>query len=949
MNPSEIEAKPVPANNPESHRPRIRFRWRRWLILLVVAGAVVWFLAARTDSPQARLEREVRRILAPVRKQDRSSFNVYSIAQAMYQWPKPFPKLAEWLAGRNEWTADPSEELAALGSPVVPILTNLLARDRSAEVRSTAAEALGAMGASTVVPQLLAAFGKERQVNVQSSILRALGQIGDERGEAFLISLLQGTNDSSVRVTAANALTSFPSDQVLMVLTNALLADTDWNVRVSIASGLNHSSEAAVQPALLTALKSDAFASVRQTAARTLGTFTDDATTEALLLALREDPDTREVRRAALDALRGRTNAAVRAAMLEVLGQNEPELRYAAAGALDNFPGPDTESALLELLSDSAPHVRKTVVTTLGTLAASQTNRALLPTLITFLQTDPEPDVRAAAATAISRIGGDEVVEALRAVLEKEREGHVQVEAIGGIYRHQGRETTALLLQLLNDSSLTTEARVEVIRCFGVTRDPSTTPRLAALLAQDSEENVREAAADALGSLDDTNAVAALQVAMQKDAYPMVRDSAAAALGGMRSAQTAPVLSALVMAMQQDRENSVRMAAATSLGRLRATNALTPMLATLQSDPDHVLRASAATSLGKLGCAEAIPALETAYRKDRHREVRANALGSLGVLAGATRTEFFLEAFERDRASRAVLARILGRIGSPSAVSVLRVALDDGGWLDQSAIIAALGDAGDALAVPPLIELLAKNRNPTTRAAAATALGCLCNSEAVPALEAALADRTSSVRQEAAWALGHIGDARAVAALSRTLNDRDSSVRFAAAFALAEVGERTAAPALELLLTDHDERARLAGASALAFLDNAQGLRILNATLHSRETWQRFAALISLLRLNTPAARQSLTDSHDADPTLAALVEAGLRLGGTGAATHLLATAHDDDSMMDDYRHFGARTLVLFNDPATLPTLQTYANDPEHDVRSAVRVATRRIQKQINR
>lgn len=51
--------------------------------------------------------------------------------------------------------------------------------------------------------------------------------------------------------------------------------------------------------------------------------------------------------------------------------------------------------------------------------------------------------------------------------------------------------------------------------------------------------------------------------------------------------------------------------------------------------------------------------------------------------------------------------------------------------------------------------------------------------------------------------------------------------------------------------------------------------------------------------------------------------------------------------MKDDYRHFGARVLVLFNDPATLPALEAYDDEIEDDVRSAVRLAIRRIQKKV--
>ncbi len=180
-------------------------------------------------------------------------------------------------------------------------------------------------------------------------------------------------------------------------------------------------------------------------------------------------------------------------------------------------------------------------------------------------------------------------------------------------------------------------------------------------------------------------------------------------------------------------------------------------------------------------------------------------------------------------------------------------------------------------------------------------------------------------------------------ALTNALGESNADVRFAAAFALAEIGDRSAASALMPLVQHSEERTRLAAASALAFLDREDGLAVLAAMVRSDDVWMRFTALISLLRLNTAAARQQLTDCQETDATLAAVIAGGLRVGGVGAATNMLCTARDSDSMMNDFRHFGARALVLFNDPSARPALQANANDAREEVRVAVRVALRRL------
>lgn len=957
--------------------PDRRRKWWPWIVALALAAAVIWLFARRPESLQARTEREINRILSDVRREDQSSFNLRSIPRAMQNWPPPFPKLAAMLMGDEDENFDSMDRLSSLGSPAVPILTNLLVRDRSPAVRSAVAQAFGEMGDARLLPHLMAAYKKETEERVQSSILDALGSIGDEQARPLLISVLQGTNDPNVRASAARALGNFESTPAIGALTNALITEANQSVRSTVASALQSVSDPAIKPILLHVLKNDSDDSVRQSVIQALSNHPGDDTMAALIDILRKSPGapgnqlgtgprvpnysyrSYSAGRSAVSILSRMTNGVVRSVLLEVLTNALPEVRAEAAEVLENFPGPDTESALLKLLmSDTASYVRSAAVKSLGGLGAAQTNRSHLPALLKTLQTDADPEVRIAAAQTLGRIGGNEVVKALQAVLETERQGRVQVEAIGGIFRQENAGMAALLLRLLDNPNLDLSARNETVRCLGQTRHASAQEKLTALLTKDPEDSVRQAAATALGSFDNTNAVAALANALATDAEPNVRGEAATALGKLRSARTPAAVSALITALQSDRDNSVkaagasvrmghsvRGAAATALGLLRDPAALPALDKALQRDPDASVRAEAATALGGVGRPEAVNRLESAFRRDRNHNVRANALNSFAALTGTNRTSFFIKEYETNPAMRRELMPILGRIGSPEIVTLLLQSLAEEGWVDRAAVAEVLGSSGDTRALAPLLDLLTKDRSAQTRAAAATALGVLGRSEAVPALETALQDKAGTISDEAAWALGHIGDARAVPALSRALAGTNLKLKFPAAFALAEIGDRKAVPALEPLLRQTDEQTRLAAASALAFLDDPQGMTVLNDMLHSSASWQRFAALISLLRLNTTEARHSLTNCHDADPTLAAVIEAGLRLGGAGAATNLLATAQRNDSMTENYHHFGARVLVFFNDPATLPVLLANANDPQAEVRTAVRVAIRRIQK----
>jgi HEAT repeat protein len=133
---------------------------------------------------------------------------------------------------------------------------------------------------------------------------------------------------------------------------------------------------------------------------------------------------------------------------------------------------------------------------------------------------------------------------------------------------------------------------------------------------------------------------------------------------------------------------------------------------------------------------------------------------------------------------------------------------------------AALGEIGDASAVPALIETL-KDQHDNVRRTAAEALEKIGDAFAVPALIEALTDEESSVRLNATKALRKIEDGSAVHALIEVLNDRDEGVRANAAAALGEIGDSSAVPALIEALTDRVDSVSSNAAEALGEIGDA--------------------------------------------------------------------------------------------------------------------------------
>src|SRR6056297_3658736 len=105
---------------------------------------------------------------------------------------------------------------------------------------------------------------------------------------------------------------------------------------------------------------------------------------------------------------------------------------------------------------------------------------------------------------------------------------------------------------------------------------------------------------------------------------------------------------------------------------------------------------------------------------------------------------------------------------------------------------------------------------PELRMAAASALGKLGETSAVPALVDALTDENPQVRVRAAAALAQLDHPKAVPALIERLSDPDGEVRMEAAVALASIGTDQALAALLDMLDDNNTAIRRIAASALA-------------------------------------------------------------------------------------------------------------------------------------
>lgn len=277
--------------------------------------------------------------------------------------------------------------------------------------------------------------------------------------------------------------------------------------------------------------------------------------------------------------------------------------------------------------------------------------------------------------------------------------------------------------------------------------DSAVTMALIARL-KDEDTEVRAAAANALGKLQDARAVSGL-IAALKDAAPKVRAAAANALGDFKDPRAIAGLSALLGDTSKDvRSNALDALSSYEEG---VTNA---GVVKLLGDEDVEIRHRAAHLLGQI--------------KDRSS---SGALAKLLHDSSASVRQAAIEA--------------LAAIHDQSSTAAIQSALSDANADVRHQALEALSELKAPIAESTLIALM-RDSNADVRSRAAEIAGERSIVGTVPALRTLIEDPVSNVRESAISALANMADNSASEALRSALTSKDANVRRAAVEALGE-------------------------------------------------------------------------------------------------------------------------------------------------------------------
>ena len=479
-------------------------------------------------------------------------------------------------------------------------------------IRESAAKALGNIQAPEAVGPLKKAL-EDGEQKIRRAAARSLLSYGAPEalwGQARLA----GDGVEAERFAAGKALED-AGDNAFDPLQAALISSV-WQVRAGAAENLGRAKITRGAEPLCTTMQ-DEDADVRRAAATALGHLCVPFTIEHLQTTLNMPNEDLAVRRAAAASLTGFGGRDSLLGHVWMLAVGDRKQKQAAEIALQEA-GQEAFEPLVDSLKDGYWSIRRAAAQAMAQIQDIQAVQPLCDALA-----DKDWQVRFAAVEALGDLGFPDAFEPLQGRLEDE-EWKVRAAAASALGRLRYKDG-GLATGFTNGQGPSSEALGDAAGQGSTEKKSLVDPIIAAL--RDKNENVRAAAAAALGELGDLSAVLPLCVAL-KDLSDTVRAAAAGALGKLKDHRAfEPLIGAL-----NDWYSTVCRAAAESLVLLGPPAAIwghTWLLGGGEEEQRNLARKIVLHSKK-----EAFDPL-VATLKDWHSEVRVAGAKTLGELKDA--------------------------------------------------------------------------------------------------------------------------------------------------------------------------------------------------------------------------------------------------------------------------------------------------------------------------
>jgi len=458
------------------------------------------------------------------------------------------------------------------GGAAQSALTRLLSQP---SVRKDVVEALVRHGER--VTDLLIAQLDHESIDVRQAATVALGRIGSPRATPALIEAMIA--DADLVIAAAGALAKIGDRQAFDALLG-LVGHPNAAARQAVVAALNSLGHPEMVDRVVTLL-GDSDPRVRESAVRIAGYFGYEECIELLFERCRDEDE--NVRRAGIEHLPFIEDERVIATLASALRTETARVRASAAHAFAQIDSDQAAPYMLDALKDDDSWVRYNAVRSIARHRRTDAFDALLQ----LVETDQASHVRIAAIDALGDIGGQRAIEILvPLVVSIDRDvNRAALNALGAI-----AHTEALAPLIAAARSQDSTRRISAAFALGSRGGPEAVETLQWVAAADTDDEVIQAAINALSKIGTQEAVLAL-VALTAD--PLRREAAIDALAhqkedridsigrGLRHANEAvrravvdalarmahPRASELLRTAMEDEDQSVRLAAAAVLRR----------------------------------------------------------------------------------------------------------------------------------------------------------------------------------------------------------------------------------------------------------------------------------------------------------------------------------------------------------------------------------------------
>lgn len=457
---------------------------------------------------------------------------------------------------------------------------------------------------------------------------------------------------------------------------------------------------------------------VREAAVRALANNPSPKATGKLTAKLADSKGSAKV--GLLNALGHRADPESAKAVAMELTSADEATATAAARALGRIPGADALGALTAAASKTKGTVRRTIAESLvvhadrlqktGKRTDTKTASDLYHALSSF---EGSRAVRLAGTRGVIQTSGDEAGDMILKVLASD-DTAAQAVALGQI-----EYLSAGALKTLANSldKLPATSRASVITAIAARGDRTQLP-VALAAAKSTDADVKRAGLLALGRLGDASTVEFLLDVMSGKDGP----SAGLAAESLVTLTAENVDKKLISELSKEKTAERAVLLVTVLERRKATTAV-PELLTGVTNGGPAVRAAAFNALKSLASPEHVPGmikglLKTEKGKDREAAEAAIATVCAQTAKPEDRAKPVLAALKDDKSHPADLLPLLGRIGGPDALKVIREHLTSTDTAVRRAAFAGIVNWPDATANDDLLALAEKEKEEADRIAA---------------------------------------------------------------------------------------------------------------------------------------------------------------------------------------------------------------------------------------